>query len=90
MEDLWDVMYRENVPGLGWVPAVWPGFLKSGRPRGPWNVFKSVGGLRTHIFEGFPGPPEPARPQKRTPKKTGQTAFRYPVKVLVENVTVPM
>ncbi len=31
------------------------------------------------ILKAFPGPPGPAGPQKRTPKKSGQTAFRYPV-----------
>ncbi len=58
-----------------------------------------MGGEAPHLFEGLPGPPGPARPQKRTPKtrpdlknappqirrdfkntpkKSGQTAFRYP------------
>jgi hypothetical protein len=54
--------------------------LRSGRPRGPGKALKNVGGFASHNFEGFPGPPGPARPQKRTPKKPGQTAFRYPEK----------
>ncbi len=45
---------------------------KSGRPRGPGralkNVGKNVGGEAPHIFEGFPGPPGPARPQQCTPE----------------------
>ena len=52
--------------------------MRSGRARGPGKAFKNVRGVAPHILEGFPGPPGPARPQKRTPQKSGQTAFRYP------------
>ncbi len=54
----------------------------------PGKAFKNVGGeaphifegpQAPHIFEGLPGPPGPARPQKRSQKRSGQTAFRYPV-----------
>ncbi len=38
-----------------------------------------MGGEAPHMVEGFPGPPGPARPQKRTPTNPGQTAFRYPI-----------
>ncbi len=38
--------------------------MRSGRPRGPGKGFKNVGGEAPHIFEGFPVPPGPARPQK--------------------------
>ena len=73
--------------GMGsyiWVPEgslagfIWGAFLRSGRPRRPGKALKNVGGFAPHMFEGLPGPPGPARPQKRTPKKSGQTAFRYP------------
>ncbi len=40
-----------------------------------------MGGVAPHISEGFPGPPGPARPQNRTPQKSGQIAFRYPAEV---------
>ena len=30
----------------------------------PGEAFKNVGGEAPHIFEGFPGPPGPARSQK--------------------------
>jgi hypothetical protein len=53
-------------------------FLKSGRPRRPGNALQNAGGEAPHILEGLPGPPGPARPQKGTPKKYGQTAFRNP------------
>jgi hypothetical protein len=36
------------------------------------------GASPAHLLEGFPGPPGPARPQKGTPKQSGQTAFWYP------------
>ncbi len=52
--------------------------MRSGRPRGPGQAPKLVGGVAPHLSEGLPGPPVPARPQKDTPKKSGQTAFRYP------------
>ncbi len=52
----------------------------SGRPRGPRRPFQKVGGFAPHILGGFPGPPGPARLQKRTPNKPSQTAFRYPDK----------
>ncbi len=42
--------------------------MRSCRPRGPGKAFKNVGGFAPHIFEGFPGPPGPARHQKRTQK----------------------
>ncbi len=67
----------------GYLKAVWPGFwgafLKSGRPRGPGKALKNVRGFAPHILEGFPGPPGPAR-LKKTPQKSGQTAFRYPAR----------
>jgi hypothetical protein len=53
-------------------------FLRSGRPRGPGKALKKVGGEAPHIFEGLFGAPGPARRQTGTPKKSGQTAFRYP------------
>ena len=56
----------------GYLKAVWPdfggAFLRSGRPRGTRKAFKSVGGFAPHLFEVFPGPPGPARLQKRTPQ----------------------
>ncbi len=64
-------------PYLGWgfwvLEGSLAGFvrgtcLRSGRPRGPGKALKKVGGFAPHILEGFPGPPGPARPQKRTPK----------------------
>ncbi len=53
--------------------------MKSGRPRRPGKALK--GAEAPHLFEGFPETPGPARPQKRTPKNSGQTAFRYPAQV---------
>ena len=41
------------------------------------KALKNVRGEAPHILEGLPGPPGPARPQKRTPK-IRRTAFRYP------------
>ncbi len=63
---------RDRRPQIGYLKAVWPDFvwgefLRSGRPRGPGETLKKVGGFAPHIFEGCPGPPGPARPQKRTP-----------------------
>ncbi len=56
----------------GYLRAVKPdflgAFLRSCRPRGPGKAFKNVGGEAPHILQGLPGPPGPARPQKRTPK----------------------
>ena len=58
----------------GWVPEgslagfCWGAFLRSGRPRGPGKAFQKVGVLAPHLFEGLPGRPGPARPQKNTPK----------------------
>ena len=52
--------------------------LRSGRTRGPGRAFKNMGGFALHLFEGFPGPPGPARPQKCTPQQSGQSAFKYP------------
>ncbi len=50
------------------MKAVWfeDAFLRSGWPRGPGKAFENVGGEGPHIFEGFLGPPGPARPQKST------------------------
>ena len=60
----------EGLP-TGYLKAIWldfwGAFLKSGRPRGPWKAFKNVGGDAPHLFEGLPGPPGLARPQKCTP-----------------------
>ena len=57
-----------NTPG--YLKAVWPdfwgAFSKSGWARGPGKASKSVGDFAPHIFEGFPGAPGQARPQKRT------------------------
>jgi len=57
-----------SLPGC--LKAIWLGFwgsfLRSGRAPGAREGFKKVGGFAPHIFEGFPGPPGPARPQKRT------------------------
>jgi hypothetical protein len=54
----------------GYLKAVWPdllgAILRSGRPRGPGKAFKNVGGFAPHIMEGLPGPPGPARLQKRS------------------------
>ncbi len=60
-------------PQIGYPKPVWPSFcwgafLRSGRPRGPGKAFKSVGAFAPHIFEGFPGPPGPARLQTCTQK----------------------
>ncbi len=58
-----------------WVPEgslariFWGPFLRSGRPRGPGKALKSVGGFSPDRFEGLPGPPGPARPQKMDPPK---------------------
>ena len=43
-------------------------FLRSGGARGPGKALKKVGAKPPRIFEGFPRPPGPARPQKGTPK----------------------
>ncbi len=56
--------------------------MKSGRPRRPGKALRNVGGEAPHIPEGLPGPPGPARHQKRTPKNLSQTVFRYPAKEL--------
>ncbi len=70
---------RETDSKPDWVPegslaGFLGAFLRSGRPRGPGKAFKSVGGFASDISEGFPGPPGPARPQKRNP----QTPARLP------------
>jgi hypothetical protein len=46
----------------------WGAFLRSERPRGPGKALQKVGGCAPHLFEGLPGPPGPAIPQKRTAK----------------------
>ena len=51
--------------------------MRSGRPRGPGNAFKNVGGFAPHIFVGHPGPPGAGQTSKTHPNKSGQTAFRY-------------
>ncbi len=58
---------------IHWVPEGKPSghifggaFLRSGRPRGPGKAFKKVEGFRPHRFEGFCGPPGPARLPKRS------------------------
>ena len=46
-----------------------------GGPNGlfpPGNPSIEVGGEAPHLFEGLPGPPGPARPQKRTPGSKSQ------------------
>ena len=43
-------------------------FWGSGRPQGPRIPGQKVGGFAPDLFEGFPGPPGPARPHKCTPK----------------------
>ncbi len=66
---------------------MFPGtFLKSGRPRGPGEALKNVGGLAYRIFEGFPGPPGAGQTSKMNPKNFGQTAFSYPVVVFTSEV----
>ncbi len=50
--------------------------MRFGRARWLGKTFKNVGGF-AHIFDCLPGPPGPARLQKRT-HKFRQTAFRYP------------
>ena len=50
-------------------------FLKSGRPPGARDGPQIKPPRR---FEGLPGPPGPARPQKPIPKRSGQATFRYP------------
>ncbi len=45
---------------------IWPDFLVSwggsGLPRGPGKALKNVGADGPHIFEGFPGAPQPPSP----------------------------
>ena len=53
-------------------------FLGSGRPLGALKPSKKVGGEAPHLLGGFQSPQGPPRPQKPTPKNSGQTAFRYP------------
>ncbi len=56
----------------------------------PWareNLQKG-GGETPHIFEGFPGPPGPVRPQKRTPKKTARLPSGTQVFIVFDNVTL--
>ncbi len=43
-------------------------------------------GFAPHRFEGFPGPPGAGQTSKTHSEKSGQTAFRYPVLVLVVRV----
>ncbi len=67
----------------GWVPegslAVFGGaFLRSRRPRGPGKALQNAGGEAPHIFEGLPGPPGPARPQKRTTQKIRPRCLQVP------------
>ncbi len=55
----------------GYLKAVWPDlfwvrFLVWPTPKARESQ-QNVGGEAPHIFEGFPGPTGPARPQKRTP-----------------------
>ncbi len=47
----------------------WGAGFRSGRPREPGKAFKNVGGFASRRFEGLPGPPGPARHQKRTLKR---------------------
>ncbi len=60
----------------GYIKAVWPhflaAFLRSGRPRGPGKALQNMGGFAPHMFEDFPGPPGPARPQKRSPTNSAR------------------
>ena len=50
-----------------------------GRPKPP----KPHPGRKGIPLRAFPGPRGPARPQTCTPTKSGQTAFRYPVYLLL-------
>jgi hypothetical protein len=50
--------------GTGYLKAVWLDVGPLG-PLGPEKAFRNVGDEAPHICEGFPGPPGPARPQKR-------------------------
>ncbi len=54
--------------------------MRTGRPRGPGKALPNVGGVAPHLFEGFPGPPEPARPQKRTQTNLARDCLRVPRK----------
>ncbi len=81
VHDYIDTKLGLNGPGkpghtTGYLPDLGDAFLKSGRPRGPGKALKIVGGEAPHILEGLPGPPGPARPQKRTQQKNGHTAQR--------------
>ncbi len=59
----------------GCVFEVWPA-------PGARESLQEGWGLRPHILQGLPGPPGQARPQKGTPQKSGQTAFRYPISIV--------
>jgi hypothetical protein len=51
--------------------------LRSGRPRVPEKTFKNMEASPPHRFEGFPGPPGPARLQKRR-----RTCRRHPPPII--------
>ncbi len=61
--------------------------MRSGRPRGLGKAFRNAGGEAPHLFEGFPGPPGPARPQKFTPKNLARLPSGTQVAAPSENGT---
>ena len=56
----------------GYLKAVWPDLLgclfEVWPAPGAWENLPKCGGQGSHILGGFPRPPGPARPPKRTPK----------------------
>ncbi len=70
---------RAGYPKAVWTDF-WGEFLRSGRPRWPGKAFKNVGREGPHLFEGLPGPPGGRPDLKDAPRKSGQTAFRYPAR----------
>ncbi len=72
----------------GYLKAVWPEivgcFLRSGRPRGPPKMWRAS---PPTFLKAFPGPPGPARPQKRTPKNPARlTSGTQHIKTLLKPI----
>jgi len=61
----------------GYLKAVWPDLLgclfEVWPAPGAWENLPKCGGQGSHILGGFPRPPGPARPPKRTPKTRPDT-----------------